>query len=444
MMTWAQRRISISRSRSFAFSAFCALGLTLVCNSSLAHGLERFHFDYAIYGMGQPQNLQIFDDGIRTFLLWDESVDAPRIEDGNSKDALALNREGTYWVIQGVHSHLLLRFGRGYFHVLATAGSELSPLTIAQVKLDLKAHTPYQLKVSEDSLTQSPLALVSNSYAQPTRGDELSWINGEEHQGFASNMRTEHSSQGKLTKELESSTLVPFAKGSKVLEIKAKQRMREFLKGLGGEFELTVVGYEDDSYVEDLGRDRAYAILQFLLTLGVRQERVKLEMEPFTELRAKNSNSVTTTQAKINWRPHVVQGFGEEKNNIGGFKLKPHQDPPFDGVSPPMPLGQIKSATSSTVEPIVKASQPRAVINQGELIHEGLERFAKSRNWTLMWLVNWDWKAVAEVDLSKGADPVDAVSKVIEALKQEGHPLQLRVYEDNQVMEVVTTEVFND
>ena len=51
---------------------------------------------------------------------------------------------------------------------------------------------------------------------------------------------------------------------------------------------------------------------------------------------------------------------------------------------------------------------------------------------------------MAEVDLSKGADPVDAVSKVIEALKQEGHPLQLRVYEDNQVMEVVTTEVFND
>jgi hypothetical protein len=61
-----------------------------------------------------------------------------------------------------------------------------------------------------------------------------------------------------------------------------------------------------------------------------------------------------------------------------------------------------------------------------------------------MWRVNWDWKAVADVDLSKGVDAVDAVSKVIEALRLEGHALELRVYEDNQVMEVVTTEVFND
>ena len=111
---------------------------------------------------------------------------------------------------------------------------------------------------------------------------------------------------------------------------------------------------------------------------------------------------------------------------------------------PQLPLHQEQSGAFNSAELGAGASETLSVIKQGELIHDGLARFAKSRQWTLMWHLNRDWKAVAEVDLSKPADAVEAVSKVIEALRQEGHALELRVYDDNRVMEVVMGEVFND
>lgn len=426
MMNWAQNKRSLVRFRTCVFSVSFVLALSMVGNPSWARGLERFHFDYGVYGVGQPISLQIFDDGMRTFLLWDEFVDVPRIQDETSKTALTLAKEGSYWVIQGVHSHMLLRFGQGYFHVLDTSGPGPSLSTMAQVQLDLKAHTPYQRVALDEPSPQSPKGRVANSYAKPIRGDDLSWNNTEGHPD-----------------DRERWALVPFSKGSKLLGTKAKEKVREFLSGKSGEFELTVVGYEDDSYVEDLGRDRARAILQFLLGLGVRAERVKLQMEPFTELRDMNP-SFEPIAAKITWHSLNAQTVNRENNTPSVIKQKQPKDESLDAPSQPLPIGAVKSEASSKAELNGKVSEPSPVIHGGELIHEGLERFAKSRNWTLMWRVNWDWKAVADVDLSKGVDAVDAVSKVIEALRLEGHALELRVYEDNQVMEVVTTEVFND
>ena len=456
MMDCAIKARSFLRSRACAIKVCMALSLSLVWDPLRALGLERFHFDYAVYGVGQPQNLQIFDDGLCTFLMWDGGFDAPRVQEGVSKDALMLKREGAYWVLQGVHSHLVLRFGQGYFHVLETGRQDLNPSSLAQVQLDLKAHSPHPLgAMAGFAPQQNREALLpraarafsvgeeANSYAQPIRGDELSWRKVQDQSDIEVSKHHDQGTGDKHQEDRESMITVPFSKGSKLLGNQAKQKVREFLRVNHGEFDLTVVGYEDDSYLENLGRERSQAIFQYLLSLGVREAQVKLQMEPFTELRAMSSNAQPIA-AKIIWRRTPDQSPKFEGKASGANLSNLSKDQKASVEQPQLPLHQEQSGAFNSAELGAGASETLSVIKQGELIHDGLARFAKSRQWTLMWHLNRDWKAVAEVDLSKPADAVEAVSKVIEALRQEGHALELRVYDDNRVMEVVMGEVFND
>ena len=454
MIAWAVKPISLACSRTCRLRLCCALSLSLMVHPTWAKGLERFHFDYAIYGIGQPQSLQIFDDGVRTFLMWDESVDAPRVDEGNSTGAFKLNREGAYWVMQGVHSHLVLRFGQGYFHVLATGRQPLSTSTLSEVQLDLNAHTshrwgafaghpaqpsePFDFRASK--LIEGDV--TSNSYAQPIHGDELSWKKLEDNSSDIGPQTSMQNLDNKLHGSSENMALLAFPKGSKLLGAQAKARLRELLKDKRVGFDLTVVGYEDDSYLEDLGQERADVIKQYLLAQGVGQERVRLQIEPFTELRA--SKGTKPPGAKIIW--HRLEDSNRKVEKTASKNIAPFSggDQPVDKVQRKLAFDMAQSTSSPRVDVALSVRPSLSVIKQGELIHEGLARLAKSHNWTLMWRLNWDWKAVADIDLSKGGDVVQEVSQVIEALRLEGHALQLKVYEDNQVMEVVTTEVFND
>jgi outer membrane protein OmpA-like peptidoglycan-associated protein len=340
----------------------------------------------------------------------------------------------------------VLSFAQGYFHALLAKKVRSSPQLIEAIELDLQEHMAIEsaaqtqvLQKSRRSLTAFAHALnmegsFANSYAQPIRGDVLSWSETQASSRASGKNRNEHDFESDLPGEFDPVSLVNFAKGSKALSAKEKKKIAADLRRIKEPFELTVVGYEDESYLEDLGRKRAEVIESYLLSLGVKAQEVRLQFEPFTEFRSKPSR-LEPISAKIIWHRLIEP---ERLRQSARPALKDPKRVERDLSD----LGKAPLGTQAVLE--AKAHENSGLIKAGELIHEGLERFANAHHWTLLWQMKWDWKAVADIDLSNERDVVQGVSKVILALRQEGHVLELRVYEDNHVLEVVSSEVFNE
>lgn len=103
----------------------------------------------------------------------------------------------------------------------------------------------------------------------------------------------------------------------------------------------------------------------------------------------------------------------------------------------------------STRKPVVLVSapapkKPQWKVKKGEPIHEALVEWAEAADWTLIWYPSVSWKAISDVVMDEQPDVVAAVSEVVTILRAEGKPIQLRVSDGNNVMEVLATEVKND
>lgn len=100
--------------------------------------------------------------------------------------------------------------------------------------------------------------------------------------------------------------------------------------------------------------------------------------------------------------------------------------------------------------PTVAALKARAAatpavhrLRSGEPIHTELQRWAEQGGWEFHWYPARSWKTMRDALIDKG-NVVDAVSEVIDILRSEGKPVQLRISDGNAVMEVLSTEVRND
>ena len=82
-------------------------------------------------------------------------------------------------------------------------------------------------------------------------------------------------------------------------------------------------------------------------------------------------------------------------------------------------------------------------LRSGEPIHTELQRWAEQGGWEFHWYPARSWKTMRDALIDKGS-VVDAVSEVIDILRSEGKPVQLRISDGNAVMEVLSTEVRND
>jgi hypothetical protein len=100
--------------------------------------------------------------------------------------------------------------------------------------------------------------------------------------------------------------------------------------------------------------------------------------------------------------------------------------------------------------PTVAALKARAAatpavhrLRSGEPIHTELQRWAEQGGWEFHWYPARSWKTMRDALIDK-ANVVDAVSEVIDILRSEGKPVQLRISDGNAVMEVLSTEVRNE
>ena len=86
---------------------------------------------------------------------------------------------------------------------------------------------------------------------------------------------------------------------------------------------------------------------------------------------------------------------------------------------------------------------PKGIV-KGSLVHLALGELARSEGWTFIWYPKFSWKAIADISFSLYPDAQSAVAEVVDLLRLEGKPLQLRVSVGNKVMEILSTEVSHD
>lgn len=126
-------------------------------------------------------------------------------------------------------------------------------------------------------------------------------------------------------------------------------------------------------------------------------------------------------------------------------------------VETPSPFAPAKKAapmveTTPVVAPVVVVPEPSPapppapafLLKKDQPIHEGLQEWAVASGWELLWYPTMSWRTVRDANLSREADVVAAVSKVIDILRDEGKPVRLKISDGNKVMEVLSNEVRND
>lgn len=112
----------------------------------------------------------------------------------------------------------------------------------------------------------------------------------------------------------------------------------------------------------------------------------------------------------------------------------------------PTVIGQAVAGPVPTaaIVPVEVVPAPKWTIEKGQPIHVALEAWAKSAGWSLIWYPSVSWKSISNAEMKDQKDVVAAISEVVTILRDEGKPIQLRVSEGNNVMEVLSTEVKND
>lgn len=109
--------------------------------------------------------------------------------------------------------------------------------------------------------------------------------------------------------------------------------------------------------------------------------------------------------------------------------------------SPRLPFAPAAPGTSATTA----APRPTLVhrLRTGEPIHTELQRWAEHHGWEFRWYPDKSWKTLRETVIAR-SDVSEAISEVIDILRGEGKPVQLRISDGNHVMEVLSTEVRTD
>ena len=79
-------------------------------------------------------------------------------------------------------------------------------------------------------------------------------------------------------------------------------------------------------------------------------------------------------------------------------------------------------------------------LRSGEDLHTELIAWAKSEGWSLRWNLPHTWSVFADAQI-QAESVVDAMSQVIDILRDEGKPVRLMVFEGNAVMEVISSEL---
>lgn len=80
------------------------------------------------------------------------------------------------------------------------------------------------------------------------------------------------------------------------------------------------------------------------------------------------------------------------------------------------------------------------VLHEGANIHEELENWCKSEQWSFFWRPGISWKVLKTTTINE-TSVVKAVQQVIETLRHEKKSIRMEVYKGNNVIEIISTDI---
>lgn len=141
------------------------------------------------------------------------------------------------------------------------------------------------------------------------------------------------------------------------------------------------------------------------------------------------------------------------RNSVGRDVTETHAEGTPQPISPrasegvtrvDKPFVSLEAAPASALLPLAPPRPPKGyVLRTGEPIHTELKGWAERCGWEFYWYHASSWKTLRETSIDK-VSVEDAISEVVDILRSEGKPVQLRISDGNHVMEVLSTEVRND
>lgn len=246
----------------------CALGMGGAVMLVPAVGADSarvgaYDFEYLTSGDDRARPVQVFDDGRNTYFQFRAGAPVPAIFStrDSGPNLVVPAQEGPYVRVAEVHGHFLLQVGRSQAHVVHARGTRASAPEVRAVEPSGVSHpytggTPAGAQIVASlapvRLNAPDTALDRNSYATPTKGDQVFWTerHGEE-------------------KEYD----VPFVRGVSVLGPAGRRIVSSLDRAGSGAF-FTVIGRDDDTYKEGLDEARAAAIRDALVKAGVPSDRI--------------------------------------------------------------------------------------------------------------------------------------------------------------------------
>ena len=102
------------------------------------------------------------------------------------------------------------------------------------------------------------------------------------------------------------------------------------------------------------------------------------------------------------------------------------------------------AATRQLPRPVEQTpAQAGFLLRGGQPISTEMAAWAARTGWEIYWHHRVSWKTIRDTVISR-ADVSEAVSEVIDILREEGKPIALRISAGNKVMEVLSLEVRNE
>lgn len=423
--------------KTFLASFLFCMGATGFTSSGVRSPVDRFSFDYAVSGDARAKPLQVFDDGKRTYLQYRPNQDIPAFISSVSGELMMPTQEGPYTVISSVPRDFVASMGSAMARIThATALSNAPQYTTRtnQQAVPLERAQPYALVAS----AQNTASLVpryearndwgSNSYATPSRGDQVAWA----------------------PTTTESTKVILFERGSskltRDLELRAKKMATEVVGAT-----RVVISTADDAKPGDAGgSERARVIRNFLIAAGVDPSVITSKVGFLFDEQLQKEGKKLYNPASVTWSfqsapvrdramARTLPGTEDAMNVVSQLRA---------GKITPSQAVQMLQATSAAavsgsqqagaLTPVSKPFMPTtwAVRKEDQTVEKMLARWAAEAGWRVVWKGAPMVQITADSDrpLTK-PDFVQAADYVITQAKSAGYKISGTAYA-NQVLVV--------
>ena len=386
----------------------------------------QYNFDYAVFGEGKSRPIQVFDDGVNTYLQFKAGSDIPAFMSSNGDRKFNYELDGPYAVIRGTPHDIVAQFGQSRSRIVH---SSLTSNAVqyskngqsAPVKSMQSFSSNYEkAMIARNGVSDKAVAQVGhvvpanswqdNSYAIPKKGDHVEWV--------------------VVDSGNQSVQRILFAKGDTKLTKEGAQAVANLAKSLNRASDVSVVGSDDDSYKEDLGETRARILKDTLIRYGVPKELITVKTSTPSESDQIIRGKKVFTPSFIKW--HLLPQQATSVQAEIGRQLATGS---ISIAQASLRLQQISQSSKSSTfeqEPIEAAQLLKKFsINLSDGTVDGLlRRWGTEFGWRVISKDAPEIKINGDAELMKH-DFLKAADVVISQARQAGYRIKATAYSNN-------------